>query len=406
MTAAFFLLPDTWHGSQHRFRTVGLLLVFCLTVGLAGCQKSAPNAPPPKPLTVQFVLPEMQRITEQEEFTGRTAATERVELRARVSGYLQQVDFAEGRLVQKGQVLFRIDERSFRAEEKRTQAAAAQFEARAKRLRAQEQRARSLLEKRAISQEEYEAAQYELTEAEASLEAAQAAHETATLNLDFTTITAPLTGLIGQRQVDVGNLVVQDQTLLATIVPVEKINVLFDMDERTVLRLRRMQQAGQLTAADNSAVRVRIALADSDEFTLDGVMDFQDNQVDPATGTQRMRAVVDNASGLLSPGLFVRLRYPIGEPRESLLIPEECLASDQGRPFVFVAVEQDGKEIAEARYIETGPLEGGRRVIRAGLTLEDRVITTGLQRLRRNAEIKAQPRPVPADSAVAPPASN
>ncbi|MFM7831510.1 MAG: efflux RND transporter periplasmic adaptor subunit, partial [Planctomycetaceae bacterium] len=134
---------------------------------------------------MQFVLPETQLITEQEEFTGRTAATEKVELRARVSGYLQQVDFIEGRLVQQGQVLFRIDERPFRAEEKRTQAAAAQFEARAKRLRGQEQRARSLLEKRAMSQEEYEAVQYELTEAEASLEAALAAHETARLNLDF-----------------------------------------------------------------------------------------------------------------------------------------------------------------------------------------------------------------------------
>ncbi|MFM8725645.1 MAG: efflux RND transporter periplasmic adaptor subunit, partial [Planctomycetaceae bacterium] len=246
---------------------------------------------------------------------------------------------------------------------------------------------------RGMSQEEYEAVQYELTEAEASLEAALAAHETARLNLDFTTITAPLTGLIGQRQVDVGNLVVQDQTLLATIVPVERINVLFDMDERTVLRLRRMQQAGQLASVADSAVRVRIALADSDQFTLEGVLDFQDNQVDPATGTQRMRAVIKNSSGLLSPGLFVRLRYPIGEPQQSLLIPEECLASDQGRPFVFVAIERDGKEIAEARYIETGPLEGGRRVIRAGLTAADRVIATGLQRLRRNAEIKAQPRP-------------
>ena len=387
-------------------RTAGLCLWLIALVALAGCQKSAPAPPPVKPLTVQFVLPETQMITEQEEFTGRTAATEKVELRARVSGYLQQVDFAEGRVVQQGQVLFRIDERPFRAEEKRTQAAAAQFEARAKRLRGQEQRARSLLEKRAMSQEEYESVQYELTEAEASLEAAQAAHETARLNLDFTTITAPLTGLIGQRQVDVGNLVVQDQTLLATIVPVERINVLFDMDERTVLRLRRMQQAGQLATAADSAVRVRIALADSDEFTLEGVLDFQDNQVDPATGTQRMRAVIENTSGLLSPGLFVRLRYPIGEPRESLLIPEECLASDQGRPFVFVAVERDGKEIAEARYIETGPLEGGRRVIRAGLTAADRVIATGLQRLRRNAEIRAQPRPSAGSSEAEPATSN
>ena len=390
----------------HPFSRGVCLLVGCLLAGLLGCQKSAPPPPPAKPLTVQFVLPETRMITEQEEFTGRTAATERVELRARVSGYLQVVDFPEGRLVQKGQVLFRIDDRPFRAEEKRTQAAVAQFEARAKRLRGQEQRARSLLEKRAMSQEEYEAVQYELTEAEASLESALAAHETARLNLEFTTITAPLTGRIGQRQVDVGNLVVQDQTLLATIIPVEKVNVLFDMDERTVLRLRRLQQAGQLQETADGAIHVQVALADSDQFTLQGVVDFQDNQVDPATGTQRMRAVIENSDGLLSPGLFVRIRYPVGTARESLLIPEECLASDQGRPFVFVVQQQEGQDIAAARYIETGPLEGGMRVIRDGLTLQDRVISTGLQRLRRNAEIKAQPRPEPSTADKPAPASN
>jgi RND family efflux transporter MFP subunit len=192
------------------------------------------------------------------------------------------------------------------------------------------------------------------------------------------------------RQVDPGNLVVQDQTLLAVIVPVEKVNVIFDLDERTVLRLRRLEQAGRLQSPLKSPIRIAIALADSADFSLTGTVDFLDNQIDSATGTLRARATVDNTDGLLSPGMFVRLRYPIGDPAPALLIPEESLASDQGRPFVFVAVDRDGRTTAEARYVEPGPLQGALRVIRSGLESNDRVITTGLQRLRRNAEVQAK----------------
>lgn len=134
-------------------------------------------------------------------------------------------------------------------------------------------------------------------------------------------------------------------------------------------------------------IQIKIALADSDEFLLTGTVDFLDNQVDPATGTLRTRATVDNASGLLSPGLFVRVRYPIGKAAEALIVPEEALASDQGRPFVFIVEQKEGKEIAVAKYVEPGPLLGSRRVIRSGITSADKVIVTGLQRLRRNAEI-------------------
>ncbi|MEY2726280.1 MAG: hypothetical protein RLZZ458_2147 [Planctomycetota bacterium] len=367
-----------------------LLLAALLLLTAGGCSKSAPPAQPPKPLNVFFVLPEEQIVTEEEEFTGRTEATERIELRSRVSGYLEQVSFEEGHRVEAGQTLFRIDSRPFQAEEQRAAAAVRQFEARAKRLESQEQRARSLFDKRAMSEEEYEAIRYELTEAQASHAAALASHQTAQLNLQFTTVQAPLAGIIGMRQVDPGNLVVQDQTLLAVIVPVENVNVIFDLDERTVLRLRRLEQAGRLQSPLKSPIRIAIALADSADFSLTGTVDFLDNQIDSATGTLRARATVQNADGLLSPGMFVRLRYPIGDPAPALMIPEESLASDQGRPFVFVAVDSDGRTIAEARYVEPGPLQGTMRVIRSGLALSDRVITTGLQRLRRNAEIQAK----------------
>ena len=366
--------------------------LFCsiVVVMCCGCGRQAPAPVPSKPLNVFFVTPVAQDVTDEEEFTGRTAPTERIELRARVSGYLQQLDFAEGKPVVKDQLLFQIDKREFLAEEKRTAAAVSQFEARALRLESQEQRARSLFEKRAMSEEEYEAVKYEMTEAQASWKAALASHETAKLNLEFTEVRAPIAGMIGQRQVDPGNLVVADQTLLATIVPTEKIYVYFDMDERTVLRLRRMQQSGEIQTGLDEPLTVRIALADADEFSMSGVVNFQDNEIDASTGTLRIRATVDNAAGLLSPGLFVRIKYPVGGPKSSLLIPEECLASDQGRPFVFVVAGNDGRQTAEARYIEPGPLLGAMRVVRTGLNAEDQVIATGLQRLRRKAEIIAK----------------
>ena len=220
-----------------------------------------------------------------------------------------------------------------------------------------------------------------------------ASHETARLNLEFTEVRAPVAGTIGQRQVDPGNLVVADQTLLATIVPTDRLYVHFDMDERTVLRLRRMQQPGARQTALDEPVTVKIALADSEEFAITGVVDFQDNEIDPSTGTLRIRATVDNSGGLLSPGLFVRLKYPVGSPQSSLLIPEECLASDQGRPLVYVVATDAGRTIAAARYIEPGPMVGALRVIRNGLEIDDQVIATGLQRLRRNSDITAEQMP-------------
>lgn len=377
-----------------RSSTPPLLLITAalLWTSQSGCRKAPPPPVQPKPLSVFHVLPEQREVVEEEEFTGRMEAVERIELRSRVSGYLQEISFEEGRPVRSGQTLFKIDARPFQAEEQRAAAAVRQFEARANRLESQEQRARSLFDKRAMSEEEYEAIRFELTEAQASHAAALASHQTAQLNLQFTSVQAPLSGIIGMRQVDPGNLVVQDQTLLAVIVPVERLDVLFDLDERTVLRLRRLEQQGLLQSPLKSLVKVRIALADSTEFNIEGTVDFLDNQIDSATGTLRARASVSNDTGLLSPGMFVRLRYPIGQPAPALLIPEESLASDQGRPFVFLAIEKDGRTIAEARYIEPGPLQGALRVVRSGLQQQDRVIVTGLQRLRRNAEVATQPK--------------
>ncbi len=342
-------------------------------------------------MTVYFVAPKFEMVTEFEEFTGRTAATETIELRARVSGYLAEVNFEDGTQVSKDQVLFKIDDRSFVAEEQRTAATISQIEARIKRLTSQLRRAQELIEKKAMSPDEYDTARYDLDEANATLAEATASHELAKLNLQFTTIKAPLSGRIGRHMLDVGNLVAADQTSLATIVPLDKVHVYFDMDERTVLKLRRQQNREPNASTAEEPVEVEISLADSYEFALRGNVDFRDNQIDPATGTLRVRATVDNADGLLSPGLFVRLKYPIGKSEQSLLIPEEAMASDQGRPFVFVVGGKEPKAIAEARSVELGPLLGGQRVIRSGIKEGDQVIVTGLQRLRPSMEITSKP---------------
>jgi RND family efflux transporter MFP subunit len=376
----------------HMTRSFAFSTVVTFALAILGCQQEQKKPEPPPPMTVIFVLPTMDEVTEFEEFTGRTAPTQLIELRARVSGYLDSINFQDGANVMKDQLLFKIDDRPFVAEEKRTAATVSQYEARIKRLTGELGRAQELLDRKATSQDEFDTAKFFLEEATATLAEARAAHDLAALNVKFTTITAPLDGRIGRRLLDEGNLVMADQTALAAIIPLDKVYVDFDMDERTVLKIRRTGDVSQVAQGEHSNVIVDIALADSPEFALHGRVDFLDNQIDPATGTLRARATVDNSDGLLSPGLFVRLRYPIGKPTQSLLIPEEAMASDQGRPFIYVIGEKEGKPVAEARNVEPGPLVGGNRVIRSGVNAEDRVIVTGLQRLRRNAPITPKER--------------
>jgi multidrug efflux system membrane fusion protein len=383
-------IPSVEHNAMLLRPSHLLLSVFVvlLTEGCAREQKK-PDAPPP--FTVQYVEPISQEVTEFEEFTGRTAPTEFVELKSRVSGYLVAVEFEDGQRVRKGDVLFRIDDRTFAAEVRRAAAAVSQIQARIKRLESQLRRAQELMNKSAISQTELETAQYDIDEAAAALREAEATLGIAQLNVQFTTVNAPTDGLIGRRLVDIGNLVITDQTALATIVPQDQIHVYFDIDERTVLRLRRLAQSNEPVDINKSPIPIQISLADSSEFSISGNVDFLDNQIDPATGTLRARATVNNSDGLLTPGLFVRLKFPIGKPAMEILVPEEAMASDQGRPFLYVVGRDGDKVVAEERSVETGPQVGQSRVVRSGVSLGDQIIVTGLQRLRRNMEINPQP---------------
>jgi RND family efflux transporter MFP subunit len=256
-------------------------------------------APPPK-------APVAKVATGHEDFTGRTEAAATVELRARVTGYLDRVLFKDGAAVKKDEVLFEIDPRPYRAELDRADAALTQAQARRKRAEAEFKRADTLFRNRTMTREEYDKVSADYAEAQAGLRLAEATRDVARLHLDFTKVTAPVSGRIGRRLLDPGNLVKADDTALATLVRPDSLYVYFDVDERTALRLRQ----GKLKAG----LPVAVGLAGEQGFPHRGTVDFVDNRVDAKTGTLRVRAVLANAEGLLMPGLFARVRLFVEQP--------------------------------------------------------------------------------------------
>ncbi|MES2793241.1 MAG: efflux RND transporter periplasmic adaptor subunit [Planctomycetota bacterium] len=382
------------HGRTGAF---GLLfLVGSVALGLAGCQHEVAKPPPPKPPEVMVAIPIEETVTEFEEVTGRTWAINTIDVRARVSGYLDKVYFKDGGEVKAGDVLFEIDQRPFKADLDKAIASVKQAESHLERLVRQEERMKQLLPSKAITKDEYEAITFERAEADAALAAARASEETAQLNLGFTRVTSRISGTIGRRLIDPGNLVKADETPLAAVVSLNPIYAYFDLDERTVLRLRRMIQSGTVKSPQDVELPAQVAVADDPNYTMTGIINFIDNQLDGSTGTLRGRAVVQNHDGLLSPGLFVRLRVPIGAPHKAVLVREEALGSDQGQRFVYVVEKVKNKDtgveedVVAYRRVQIGMLLGGRRVIESGLELNERVIVTGLQRVRPGAKVQAK----------------
>lgn len=340
----------------------------------------------------------MRTMTEHGEFTGRTVAVETVEIRARVSGYLEKVHFKDGEDVEAGQPLFEIDPKPYQAELDRATAAVEQLEARVAKLKSQDERASKLLSMKSISQEDYDTIRFDRQEAEAGMAAAVAVRDLAALNLGYTKINAKISGRISRRLVDPGNLIQADVTPMARIVSLDPIYAYFDVDERTVLRLQRLVQEGKISSARETDIPIELALADQEAYTLSARFNFIDNQIDPATGTLLARAEVRNPDGMLSPGLFVRLRVPIDAPRQALLVHEEALGTDQGQRFVYVV---NGENKVEYRRIKPGWLEGTFRVIEEGLQPNDRVIVSNLQRIRPRDEVLPKPVEHPESTATA-----
>jgi RND family efflux transporter MFP subunit len=357
-----------------------LTLGFCL--GATGCSSKPSEAPAAEPPPVAVSHPVEREVTDYADFTSRTAAVDSVELRARVSGYLDRVNFKEGALVNKGDVLFEIDPRTYQAVLKNAEGNLAAAEARVKRTEADFARVERLIVTGAVSREEYDKVVGERGEAVASKASLKAAVERAQLDLGFTKVTAPVSGRVSRYFVTVGNLVqagdLTGGTQLTTIVSVDPMYANFDVDEHTVLRVKQLIREGK-AKAPYEGIPVWLGLANEDGHPHRGTLHFVDNQVNPKTATLRVRGVFPNKDEALSPGYFARVRVPIGVPHKALLVTERALDTDQGQKIVYVV---DGDNKVVSRPVRLGALQDGLREITDGLNPGDRVIVNGLQQVR------------------------
>jgi RND family efflux transporter MFP subunit len=379
----------TTGSSSMRFVLLGLCL------GLAGCAR-APAGPPPAPLSVSFSRPVEKEITDYATYTGRTSAVDSVGVRARVWGYLNKVNFKEGTLVTKGDVLFEIDPLTYEATLHQAEGSLASIQARVERLDADLVRARRMIQTHAVSQEDYDKVAGDRGEAVASRESLKAAVERAKLDLRYTKVTAPVSGRVSRYLVTVGNLIqAGDQnggTLLTTIVSVDPMYVDFDVDEYTVLRVREMIRQGKAKSARDAPLPVFLGLANEDGFPHQGVVNFVDNQVNPKTGTLRLRGVFVNKDEALSPGYFARIRVPIGFPHRALLISDRAVDTDQGQKIVYV-IDKDNK--VATRPVRLGALHDGLRAVDDGLKADERIVVNGLQQVRPGATVEPKLVPMP-----------
>jgi len=359
----------------------GVLLPSILAAAvLAGCSTgeagSAPQAAPAPQVTTAVVA--TQSLSDWAEFTGRLEAVENVAVRPRVGGYVQEVHFTEGARVAQGDLLFQIDARPFQAEVERLSAERDRAAAELGLARSYADRARRLLDQNATSREEYEQLAANAAVAQAKLAAARAALEAAALNLSFTHVTAPIAGRVSRAAVTAGNLV-DGSTLLTTVVSDSPIYAYFDVDEQTYLELLKQSSAGTRNA-------VHVGLINEHGYPHEARLDFVDNQVDPAQGTIRARAVLDNADGRYTPGLFVRLKLVSPKSFRAALVDDRAIGTDLGRKFVFVVDEQ---HVVQYRPIETGRVVEGLRVVKSGLSSGDVVIVNGLQHVRPGVTVDA-----------------
>jgi len=377
---------DRGRSSSRILRIIAACALAVVASSYGGCRKSTAPAPPPP--EVDVARPIVREITEWDEYTGRLAAIDTVEVRPRVSGYLESVHFKEGQIVKKGDLLFVIDPRPFRAARAAAEADVQGAETRLELARNDARRAGKLVPSGAVSAEEFDQRGKAAVGAQAALDAAKARLDQATLDVGFTEVRAPIDGRASNYAVTVGNLVSGgssgESTLLTTIVSLNPIHCYFDASEQEYLKYTRLAASGSRPSSREVANPVRVALVDETDFRHEGTMDFVDNRIDPLTGTIRGRAVLDNSDGLLVPGLFVRLKL-IGETKSgAVLVPDEAIGIDQSNHIVYVI---DGKDIVALRTVTIGRFVDGLRVIRSGLDGSERVVVRGVQRVRPGAPI-------------------
>jgi len=365
-----------------------LALVFNLFGTQAQGDSPAPAAVPPTPVSVASV--EQRDIVHWAEFSGRLEAVERVELRSRVSGVVEAVHFREGELVKQGDLLISIDQAPYLAEFERAQAQVLAAEARVALAAGEHDRGQQLMASRNVSQKDLDTRYNALREAKANLRAAEAAQQTARLNLDYTQIRAPISGRIGRLGITTGNLVAAGASapLLTTLVSVDPVYASFDADEHSVLAAL-ASLPGQERKLDR--IPVRVATMASETARIDGKLHFIDNRVDAASGTIRVRALLDNPDGNLLPGQFVRVEMGQARAAQGLVINERAVGTDQNKKFVFV-VGADNK--ATWREVTLGATSEGLRVVTSGLSSGERIVVNGLQRVRPGATVSPEPVPM------------
>jgi multidrug efflux system membrane fusion protein len=353
------------------------LAIGLATLVAAGCSSgqagSAPPSPPAPQVTAAKVL--FNKVRDWTDFTGRLEPVERVDVRPRVGGYVENVAFVEGAEVKKGDLLFQIDPRPFKATVERLRADRARAAAELVLARSYASRAQRLLEKRAISQEEFEQRTSDASVAEAKLASVAASLEAAELDLSFTRVRAPIAGRVSRAVVTVGNLV-DASTLLTTLVSVSPVYAYFDVDEQTYLK----------HVSPSGSADVLVGLIDEEGYPHRARLDFVDNRVDASHGTIRARAVLDNVDGRFTPGLFARIRLVSPQQFTAAFVDDRAVGTDLGRKFVFVV---DDKNVVQYRPVETGRQIDGLRVVTSGLTPNDLVIVNGLQRVRPGVTVAA-----------------
>jgi RND family efflux transporter MFP subunit len=374
-----------------------------ICVGLAGCARAPSGAPVAAPIEVTVSQPVERDVTDYVDFTARTAAVDSVDVKAHVWGYLSKVNFKEGDMVKEGQVLFEIDPRPYEALLNQAKAKVRQDEAQHAYDEAEYQRISRLAATGAMSRSELDKAVAARDVDLANIAADKAQVASRQLDLDYTKVAAPVGGRVSRYVVTVGNLVqAGDQnggTLLTTIMSVDPMYAYFDVDEYTALRVRKLAREGKADSPRDGGYPVCLGLANEEGFSHQGTIDFVDNRVNPKTGTIRVRGVFPNKDQVLLPGLFARVRSPIGRPHKAVLISDRALDTDQGQKIVYVI--NDKHEVA-ARPVRVGALHDGLREVSDGLTPGDRVIVNGLQQVRPGVTVEPKLVSMPLAAAGAP----
>jgi RND family efflux transporter MFP subunit len=369
--------------------SVALLALTLVAPLLTGCNRSSAQARPgPPAVTVAQV--EQKEIVEWGEFTGRTEAVDSVEVRPRVSGYIQEVRFQSGQLVRKGDVLFVIDPRWHQAEFDRLRAEAERARVLADNAKRESDRTAQLLANRAISAEEGEARTARFEQARAALQAAEAARDFAKLDLEYTQVHAPISGRVSRALLTEGNYVsgvAGATTLMTTIVSEDPVYVYADVDEESLLKFNALARANRLATNSDGKIPVELQLGDEEQFRHTGQIESFDNRLDPNTGSILLRAVFPNPDGRIVPGLFARIRIPLSDPHTAFLVSEQAIGTDQAQKYVLTLTD---KSTVAYQPVKLGPSIEGRRVVRSGLQGDEKIVVEGLQRVRPGMQVTTQ----------------